>query len=72
MSETFSRPELTKEEEAKVWRIANAVFGSRGVINKRTLFASLAIENIRMIREINIHREKLGYELLPNYEIPTV
>jgi hypothetical protein len=70
MAEPFNRPELTREEEIKVWRIANFLFSGK-VNNKRELLSGIIMENIKLIREVNIHRKNLGYELLPEYNIPT-
>jgi hypothetical protein len=66
MAEPFTRPEVTYEEELKMVRLANAIF--RGFGSRREIITTILVENIRLTKEVNLHREKLGYELLKVYD----
>jgi hypothetical protein len=66
MAEIFIRPEITREEEMKMARLAIAIF--RGFGSRREIIMTILFENIRLTKEVNLHRAKLGYELLKVYD----
>ena len=65
MSIPFERPELTKHDQEMIEKFGHRLLAqlNRGIV--RLALLTLLAENIKLTKEINIHREKLGYELLP-------
>jgi hypothetical protein len=68
MTDIFTRPELTTDDLIKAKKLAISLANVRGREGSAATIALLICENIRLTREINTHREKLGYELLPTYD----
>ena len=68
MAEIFIRPNLTVDEAKQVNKMATVIVnGKVRAFISGTLILMMA-ENIRLTKEVNLHREKLGYELLPVFE----
>ena len=68
MAEIYIRPELTKEDKLKAATIA-ALIGKKGWrFEASKIINDLVLENIRLTKEVNIHRAVCGYEPLPTYQ----
>ena len=65
MAEPFERPALTSSDEKYIEQFAHRLLGQldRGVF--RLALLTLLAENMKLTKEVNQHREKLGYECLP-------
>ena len=68
MPNIFDRPNLTVEEANQVTKMANIIVNGKGRAAIAGTLVLMMAENMRLTKEINLHREKLGYELLPAYE----
>lgn len=68
MSETFKRPDLSSDELSNILKLATSLVNVRGRVGSVGTVVLLLGENIRLTKEVNLHREKLGYELLPIHD----
>ena len=68
MPEIFDRPNITVEEANQVTKMANIIVNGKGRSAIAGTLVLMMAENMRLTKEVNLHREKLGYELLPSYE----
>lgn len=65
----FDRPKLTEEETRKVASLARIlVYMPASKMLKFRMVKEIMTENARLLKEVNEHRQRLGYELLPIYE----
>jgi hypothetical protein len=68
MPEPFVRPELNPDDVLKIRKMASLISMSKTKPTLAALLTMFMAENMRLTKEVNIHREKLGYELLPVHE----
>jgi hypothetical protein len=68
MPNIFDRPNLTVEEANQVTKMANIIVNGKGRAAISGTLVLMMAENMRLTKEVNLHREKLGYELLPVHE----
>ena len=65
----YQRPELTAEDRTQAEQYAAQVFRRYGIGKVTLMIAALALENIRLVKEINEHRAARGIEPLPTFEV---
>jgi hypothetical protein len=66
---TYTRPELTQDEKKVAELCVNKLLRKYGYSNTAKIVAALAIENVRLVKEINEHRAALGIAPLEVYEV---
>jgi hypothetical protein len=65
----YTRPEITAEDKATAERDSKALVKKYGYNNLPKILASLAVENVRLVKEINEHRAARGIDPLPVFEV---
>jgi hypothetical protein len=65
----YTRPELTAEDTKRAEEYAAKVFRRYGITKVVIMVAALALENVRLLKEINEHRAARGIEPLPMFEV---
>lgn len=66
---SYIRPELSEEDKATAERDCKKLIQKYGYNNLPKILAALAVENIRLVKEINEHRAARGIEPLPTFEV---
>ena len=69
MTTPYTRPTLTKQDEAEAQETAKALLRKYGMNNVTPIIAHLCLENVRLVREIEEHRAKLGIEPMKTFEV---
>lgn len=65
----YQRPELTDADKATAERDSKALVKKYGYNNLPKILAALAVENVRLVKEINEHRAARGIDPLPTFEV---
>ncbi len=68
MTDEFKRPELTQEEIQSLEKVARQLVATGGRLRANIALVTVMAENMRLAKEVNIHRKKLGYKPLPIFE----
>lgn len=68
MPKIFVRPELTAYDMEMIEDYAHRLMAQLNRPLLRAAVLTVFAENIKLLKEVNEHREKLGYELLPVHE----
>jgi hypothetical protein len=68
-STEYTRPVLTNDEKYKAEQDAKALILKYGYGNVAKIIALLAVENVRLIKEIQEHRAARGIDPLPTFEV---
>jgi transcriptional accessory protein Tex/SPT6 len=61
----YSRPELTKDEQAELYQIARKINNIYNLQNRRNYILTLLLENAQLTKEVNEHRAAGDFDLLP-------
>ncbi len=64
MNKSYVRPMPDQHDKDQVKAAIAKVFNSHNVKMIGLLLAEIFLENITLVKEINAHREALGYELM--------
>lgn len=65
----YTRPELDNEDRTRAEDYARKTFRKYGVGKVVVMVASLCLENVRLVKEINEHRAARGIDPLPVFEV---
>lgn len=65
----YQRPDLTPEETKGISELSKRIVHQTNYLYRLSLIACILIENAKLFREVNQHREALGYEPLPGMKI---
>lgn len=65
---TYQRPELTDADKATAERDCKALIKKYGYNNLPKILAALAVENVRLVKEIQEHRAARGIDPLPVFK----
>jgi hypothetical protein len=65
MPETFIRPELTEADLLRAAKISALIGAKAWRFEASRIINELACENMRLAKEVNVHRAHLGFEPLP-------
>lgn len=65
----YTRPELNAEDRKQAEQYAGMVFRKYGIAKVTVMIASLCLENIRLLKEVNEHRAARGIDPLPTFEV---
>ena len=65
----YTRPELDAKDREQAENYARATFRKYGVGKVVVMVASLCLENVRLLKEVNEHRAARGIDPLPVYEV---
>lgn len=68
-SDNYQRPELTDEDKKQAEADAQKLIRKYGIANLPKMLAALAVENVRLVKEINQHRAARGIDPLPTFEV---
>jgi hypothetical protein len=66
---TYTRPELTKDDQAKAGQLAVSLTGNKSTLQIRAAVAMVLLENQKLTREVNEHRAARGLEPLATHEV---
>lgn len=64
----YIRPNLSPEEETKYSKIAIKINGIDDRRLRLVYVAAIVAENVRLVKEVNEHRQARGLDLLPVYD----
>ena len=65
----YPRPELTEADNAQAAADARTLIRKYGMNNAMKIIAALALENVRLAKEVNEHRAARGFEPLPTFKV---
>lgn len=65
----YTRPELTEEDKKQAQQAAQSLLRKYGYTNFPKMLAALCLENVRLVKEVNEHREARGIALLETFEV---
>jgi hypothetical protein len=65
----YERAVITPEEAAQISTVAHQITRIHDMQRRTTYIAALLVENVKMWKEINDHREKLGFEPMNGHPI---
>ena len=65
----YTRPELTQDEANRAQEYAQGMLRKYGIAKAVTVIAVMAMENMKLVKEIQEHRAALGYEPFPEYRV---
>lgn len=65
----YTRPELTDDEITQAQDDARRLIRKYGMLQAVKIIALLAIENVKLSKEVNEHRAARGIEPLKTYEV---
>lgn len=65
----YQRPELTPEEKELAAENAEKLIRKYGYTNLVKMLGMLALENARLVKEIQEHRAARGFEPLPTFKV---
>lgn len=68
-AENYQRPELTEADKQAAAEDVKKLMRKYGMGNVPKIIGALALENIRLVKEVNEHRATLGIEILPIFEV---
>lgn len=69
MTQEYKRPELTEEDKRKAEADAMTLIRKYGMGNLPKMLAALAVENVRLVKEIQEHRAARGIAPLETFEV---
>lgn len=64
----YPRPEMTNDEQERYSRVARRINSIQDQRLRLVYTAALIAENVRLLREVNEHRQARGYRPLPEYD----
>lgn len=65
----YIRPNLTTKEQYDAEKDAKELIRKYGMSNAIKIITLLAVENVRLTKEINEHRAARGIDPLPTYKV---
>jgi phosphopantetheine adenylyltransferase len=68
MTVIFERPTLTEDEKSRIQKKIVVLANQLGRPKIIAVMLALAIENMRLAKEVNIHRQERGFEPLPTID----
>jgi len=64
----YPRPEMTSADQEKYSRVARRINSIQDQRMRLVYLAAMIGENVRLLREVNEHRQARGYRPLPEYD----
>ena len=65
MPEQFIRPEITAEEATRIKMAAQKIVKVQRALDIAIALVALMGQNLKLTKEVNLHRAARGFELLP-------